>query len=55
MGKEGKTFKEWFGSRKVQRYLVIFTFMFLPLLLLLMFTYIPFGKMIQFSFYNMKW
>lgn len=55
MGKEGKTFKEWFGSRKVQRYLVIFTFMFLPLLLLLMFTYIPFGKMIQFSFYNMKY
>ena len=47
MGKEGKTFKEWFGSRKVQRYLVIFTFMFLPLLLLLMFTYIPFGKMIR--------
>ncbi len=55
MGKEGKTFKEWFGSRKVQSYLVIFTFMFLPLLLLLMFTYIPFGKMIQFSFYNMKY
>ena len=55
MGKEGKTFKEWFGSRKVQRYLVIFTFMFLPLLLLLVFTYIPFGKMIQFSFYNMKY
>lgn len=55
MGKEGKTFKEWFWSRKVQRYLVIFTFMFLPLLLLLVFTYIPFGKMIQFSFYNMKY
>lgn len=55
MGKEEKTFKEWFGSRKVQRYLVIFTFMFLPLLLLLVFTYIPFGKMIQFSFYNMKY
>lgn len=29
--------------------------MFLPLLLLLVFTYIPFGKMIQFSFYNMKY
>lgn len=55
MGKEGKTFQQWFWSRKVQRYLVIFTFMFLPLLLLLVFTYIPFGKMIQFSFYNMKY
>ena len=29
--------------------------MFVPLLLLLMFTYIPFGKMVQFSFYNMKY
>lgn len=54
MGKEGKTFSEWFYSRKVQRFLVIVTFMFVPLLLLLVFTYIPFGKMIQFSFYNMK-
>lgn len=42
-------------KQKSSRYLVIFTFMFLPLLLLLMFTYIPFGKMIQFSFYNMKY
>ena len=50
-----KTFGEWFGSRKIQRRLVIFTFMFVPLLLLLMFTYIPFGKMVQFSFYNMKY
>lgn len=55
MGKEGKTFSEWFYSRKVQRFLVIVTFMFVPLLLLLVFTYIPFGKMIQFSFYNMKY
>lgn len=62
MGKEnaadvgtGKSFSEWFGSRKVQKFLVIFTFMFVPLLLLLVFTYIPFGKMVQFSFYNMKY
>ena len=53
--KSDKTFGEWFRSRKVQRFLVIFTFMFVPLLLLLMFTYIPFGKMVQFSFYNMKY
>lgn len=52
---EKKTFKEWFGSRKVQKKLVIFTFMFVPLILLIVFTYIPFGKMVQFSFYNMKY
>ncbi|MGN0298621.1 MAG: carbohydrate ABC transporter permease, partial [Lachnospiraceae bacterium] len=50
-----KTFSEIFWSRKVQRWLVIVTFMFVPLLLLLVFTYIPFAKMVQFSFYNMKY
>lgn len=48
-------FKQWFGSRKVQKTLLIVTFMFIPLLLLLVFTYIPFLKMIQFSFYDMKY
>ncbi len=52
---EKQSFKQWFCSRKVQRRLVIFTFLFIPLVLLLMFTYIPFGKMIQFSFYDMKY
>lgn len=50
-----KTIDEIFRSRKVQRYLVIFTFLFVPLLLLLVFTYIPFGKMVEFSFYNRKY
>ena len=50
-----KTFAEKFRSRKVQRYLVIVTFMFIPLLLLLVFTYIPFAQMVQFSFYDMKY
>ncbi len=50
-----QTFKHWIGSRKIQRRLVIFTFMFVPLLLLLLFTYVPFAQMIQFSFYNMKY
>ncbi len=36
----------------VQRVLVIITFMFIPLLLLAMFTYVPFLKMIQFSLYD---
>ncbi len=52
---EKATFKEWFLSRKVQRWLVISTFMFVPLLLLIVFTYVPFLKMVQFSFYNMKY
>ncbi len=50
-----QTFAQKFASRKVQRYLVIITFMFVPLLLLLVFTYIPFATMVQFSFYDMKY
>lgn len=48
-------FIEWIKSGKVNQRLVIITFMFVPLLLLLVFTYIPFGKMIQFSFFDMKY
>ena len=33
-----QTFAQKFASRKVQRYLVVVTFMFIPLLLLLVFT-----------------
>lgn len=53
--KSEKTFAEKFRSRKVQRMLVIFTFMLVPMALLIIFTYVPFGKMIQFSFYQMKY
>lgn len=52
---EKQSFKQWISSRKIQKRLVIVTFMFIPLLLLLLFTYIPFAKMVQFSFYNMKY
>lgn len=55
MEKEKKTFSQWFLSRKVQRILVITTFMIVPLVLLMVFTYIPFAKMVQFSFYNKKY
>ena len=47
--------KQWFQSRKVQRRLVIVTFMAIPMLLLFVFTYLPFGEMINFSFYKMKY
>lgn len=52
---EKKTFKQKFLSRDVQRVLVIVSFMAVPLILLMLFTYVPFAKMIQFSFYNMKY
>ncbi|MDO4307176.1 MAG: sugar ABC transporter permease [Eubacteriales bacterium] len=48
-------FIRWISSGKVNKRLCIVTFMFFPLLLLLVFTYIPFLKMFQFSFYDMKY
>ncbi len=55
--KEKKPFrlKKWAKSRKGQQAIVIFAFMFIPLLLLLVFTYLPFGEMVKFSFYKMKY
>ena len=53
--KSKKSFMDWLKSRKGQKWIVIITFMFIPLLLLLVFTYIPFFKMVQFSFYKMKY
>lgn len=53
--KRKKSLKEKMRSRSVQQGLVIVTFLFLPLLLLFVFTYLPFGKMVGFSFYNMKY
>ncbi len=52
---EKKGLKNWLKSGKGQQILVIFSFMLIPLLLLAVFTYIPFLKMIQFSFYQMKY
>lgn len=52
--KENKVIK-WMKSRKGQRLLVICTFMAIPLFLLFMFTYLPFGEMVKFSFYKMKY
>ena len=49
---EPSGFRKFIRADKTQRALLIISFMFVPLALLLMFTYIPFGKMVQFSFYN---
>lgn len=53
--KKKKTFSEWLRSRKGQQTVVIIAFSVIPLLLLFLFTYYPFGKMVQFSFYKMKY
>ena len=52
---EKKTFVQWITSGKVNRNLCIITFMLVPVTLLMVFTYIPFAKMIGFSFYDMKY
>lgn len=55
--KEKKPFnlKKWARSRKGQQAIIIFAFMVIPLLLLFVFTYLPFGEMVKFSFYKMKY
>ena len=50
-----RNFIKWVTSAKVNNVLCIITFMFVPLALLTVFTYIPFGKMVGFSFYDMKY
>jgi len=48
-------FAKWINRGEWQKPLVIVTFMFVPLLLLFVFTYLPFFKMFQFSLYDMKY
>ncbi len=50
-----RTFREWCKSRDGQKVLVMVTFMTIPLLLLFVFTYLPFAEMFGYSFYNMKY
>lgn len=53
--KKNRTFGEWVKSRDGQKVIVIVTFLLIPLLLLFVFTYLPFAEMFSFSFYNMKY
>ena len=50
-----RTFKEWLRSRDGQKVLVMLAFLIIPLILLMVFTYIPFAEMVKFSFYSMKY
>lgn len=55
MAEKVKSFGSWISSGKANRNIVIISFMLVPLLLLIIFTYIPFIEMIGFSFYDMKY
>ena len=46
---------EYLKSQKGQQKLIIGAFILIPLLLLFTFTYLPFGEMVGFSFYDMKY
>lgn len=47
--------KSFFYTVRGQQVIVSVTFMLVPLFLLILFTYLPFFKMAQFSFFNMKY
>ncbi|MGN1176105.1 MAG: carbohydrate ABC transporter permease [Roseburia sp.] len=63
VAKEGKAAKQkkpfnlakWAKSREGQKAIIIIAFITIPLLLLLVFTYLPFAEMVKFSFYKMKY
>jgi len=53
--KPKRTFGEWIRSRDGQKVLVMVAFMLVPMVLLFVFTYLPFAEMFGFSFYKMKY
>ena len=46
---------KWAKSSEGQKVLIVLAFSIIPLLLLFVFTYLPFGEMVKFSFYKMKY
>ena len=54
-GKKPFSFTKWAKSRKGQQVSICVAFMTIPLLLLFVFTYLPFAEMVKFSFYKMKY
>ena len=47
--------KKWVKSRNGQQTIVMQSFMIIPLLLQFVFTYLPFGDMVKFSVYKLKY
>ena len=54
-GKKPFSFTKWAKSRKGQQVIICVAFMTITLLLLFVFTYLPFAEMVKFSFYKMKY
>lgn len=50
-----KTFRQWFAIPKNQKRIVILTFAIVPVFLLILFTYYPFVKMVEWSLFNMSY
>lgn len=50
-----RPFSKWLRGKQGKQTGVILAFTFVPVLLLFIFTYFPFGEMVKFSFYNMKY
>lgn len=53
--KPRKTLGQWLKSMRGQQIVCTVVFLILPLLLLFTFTYLPFFKMVQFSFFDMRY
>ena len=53
--KQKRSFGEWARSRDGQKVFVMIAFLIVPLVLLIVFTYLPFAEMLSYSFYNMKY
>ena len=51
----GKTRRNWFTTKNGRKFTVVFAFSIIPLILLFVFTYLPFGEMVKYSFYNMRY
>jgi len=49
------SFGKWIFSIRGQKVIITITFLTAPIFLLVLFTYLPFGKMVQFSLYEMKY
>lgn len=53
--KKKRSFGEWARSRDGKKVFVMIAFLIVPLVLLIVFTYLPFAEMVSYSFYNMKY
>lgn len=53
--KKKRSFGKWARSRDGQKVFVMIAFLIVPLVLLIVFTYLPFAEMVSYSFYNMKY